>query len=286
MRMPWDYLLAAALILGVNFCQRLARRPGQCSCFCDSIRVWRPFRSCYSGALAAGLGRFTLSTAARQARKHMSRRRLESLASAQAVLAGSRRKAAAGLALFALSPLPSAQLFVAAGLMTVPLVPLTGAFFAGRLVSYSIYVAGASAAKERSRMHRDPCANRAGNYVDLRVVSRMPLDYLLAGAAVFGVNLLPAFGPSIWAVLVFLRLNSDLAAVPLVLVGALAAALGRFTLATASRHLRRFMSQERLESLEAAQGVLSGSRRRAFAGLALFALSPVPSASCSSRAGS
>jgi hypothetical protein len=31
--------------------------------------------------------------------------------------------------------------------MTVPLVPLTAAFFAGRLVSYSIYVAGASAAK-------------------------------------------------------------------------------------------------------------------------------------------
>ena len=107
----------------------------------------------------------------------------------------------------------------------------------------------------------------------------MPLlDYLLAGATIFGVNLLPAFGPPTWAVLVFLRLNSNLAAVPLVLVGALAAALGRFTLATASRHLRRLMPPKRRASLEAAQEVLSGSRRRAYAGLALFALSPVPSA--------
>ena len=106
----------------------------------------------------------------------------------------------------------------------------------------------------------------------------MPLDYLLAGAVVFAVNLLPAFGPPTWAVLVFLRLNSDLAAVPLVLVGALAAALGRFTLANASRRLRRFMSPKRRESLAAAQEMLSGSRGRAAAGLGLFALSPVPSA--------
>ena len=49
--------------------------------------------------------------------------------------------------MFALSPLPSAQLFVAAALLAAPLVPLTAAFFAGRLVSYTIYVTAASAAK-------------------------------------------------------------------------------------------------------------------------------------------
>ena len=106
----------------------------------------------------------------------------------------------------------------------------------------------------------------------------MPFEYLLAGALVFAVNLLPVFGPPTWAVLVFLRLNSDLDPVPLVLVGALSAALGRFVLATGSRRLRRFMSPKRLASLQAAEEVLSGSRRRAAAGLALFALSPVPSA--------
>ena len=64
------------------------------------------------------------------------------------MLVGSRGKAVAGLGLFALSPVPSAQLFVAAGLLTVPLVPLTAAFFAGRLVSYSLYVGAATAARD------------------------------------------------------------------------------------------------------------------------------------------
>ena len=41
-----------------------------------------------------------------------------------------------------------AQLFTAAGLMEVRLVPLTLAFFAGRMVSYTIYVTGAAAIKE------------------------------------------------------------------------------------------------------------------------------------------
>jgi hypothetical protein len=57
-------------------------------------------------------------------------------------------KSIVGLGLFALSPVPSGQLFVAAGLMRVALLPLTVAFFAGRVVSYTIYVTGASAIKD------------------------------------------------------------------------------------------------------------------------------------------
>ena len=93
------------------------------------------------------------------------------------------------------------------------------------------------------------------------------MSYLLAVACIFGVNLLPAFGPPTWAVLVFFRLNSDLAAVPLVLLGALAAASGRLVLAAVSRRSRSRLSQRRLESLEAAEGALVGSRGKAVAGL-------------------
>lgn len=100
------------------------------------------------GALAAASGRFVLANGARRLRTLLSSRRRESIAAAEQLLLGSRRKAAGALGLFALSPVPSAQLFVAAGLMTVPLMPLTLAFFSGRLVSYSIYVAGASVAKD------------------------------------------------------------------------------------------------------------------------------------------
>jgi membrane protein YqaA with SNARE-associated domain len=103
-------------------------------------------------------------------------------------------------------------------------------------------------------------------------------EYIVAFAVVFAVNLLPAFGPPTWSVLVFFRLNSDLAAVPLVLGGALAAASGRYVLATGARHSRSRLSAERREHLAAAEELLVGSRRKAAAGLGLFALSPVPSA--------
>ncbi|HET7508194.1 MAG TPA: hypothetical protein VFJ53_07525 [Solirubrobacterales bacterium] len=100
------------------------------------------------GALAAASGRFVLANGARRLRPRLSAARLARLDRAQAALGADRRRTAAGLGLFALSPVPSGQLFVAAGLMTVPLAPLTVAFFCGRLVSYSIYVGAASIAEK------------------------------------------------------------------------------------------------------------------------------------------
>src|SRR5690348_6256791 len=69
-------------------------------------------------------------------------------------------------------------------------------------------------------------------------------QYIALAAVVFGVNLLPAFGPPTWAVLLLYRFNSDLAAAPLVLVGALAAASGRYVLARLSPPLPRAHEQE------------------------------------------
>jgi uncharacterized membrane protein YdjX (TVP38/TMEM64 family) len=103
-------------------------------------------------------------------------------------------------------------------------------------------------------------------------------EWLLILGAIFGINLLPAFGPPTWAVLVFFKLNSDVPAVPLVLLGALAAASGRFVLAKTTRHFRGRFSAKRRENLQAAEELLVGSRAKAAAGIGLFALSPVPSA--------
>jgi uncharacterized membrane protein YdjX (TVP38/TMEM64 family) len=100
------------------------------------------------GALAAATGRFVLASGARRLRPRLAAARVERLDHAQAALAADRRRTVAGLGLFALSPVPSGQLFVAAGLMTVSLLPLTAVFFAGRLVSYSIYLAAASIAEK------------------------------------------------------------------------------------------------------------------------------------------
>jgi membrane protein YqaA with SNARE-associated domain len=99
------------------------------------------------GAVAAASGRFVLASATRRLRPHLAEARREHLDRAQVALGANRLRTAGSLGLFAISPLPSGQLFVAAGLMTVPLLPLTAAFFAGRLVSYSIYVWAATIAE-------------------------------------------------------------------------------------------------------------------------------------------
>ena len=61
------------------------------------------------------------------------------------------------------------------------------------------------------------------------------MAYLAVFAIVFGVNLLPAFGPPTWAILVFTRLHWHLNPVALVVIGAVAAASGRYLLARGAR---------------------------------------------------
>ncbi len=99
------------------------------------------------GAVAAASGRFLLANLTRRLRPRLSAARLERLDRAQNAVSSNRLRAAAGLGLFAVSPLPSGQLFVAAGLLSVPLLPLTLAFFLGRLVSYSLYLGAATLAE-------------------------------------------------------------------------------------------------------------------------------------------
>ena len=99
------------------------------------------------GATGAAAGRLALGYATRALRTHVSDGRRESLDALRKRLEKHRRSGVLVLFLFALSPLPSAQLFEAAGLTGVPLPPLTASFFLGRVVSYSLYVAGASALK-------------------------------------------------------------------------------------------------------------------------------------------
>jgi len=107
------------------------------------------------------------------------------------------------------------------------------------------------------------------------------LDYLLVIAIVFGINLLPAFGPPTSAVLVALTLSFDLASAPLIASGAIAAASGRFVLATTTRRLRPRLSPERRKHLAAAEEALLDHPAKSVAGLGLFALSPCPADSCS-----
>lgn len=103
-----------------------------------------------AAALAAASGRLLLASAFRLLGKRLPERYRRNLAAARAALEKNRRNAILALGLFALSPVPSAQLFEAAGLAGVRLLPFTLAFFLGRTISYSIYVFTAAGLKATS----------------------------------------------------------------------------------------------------------------------------------------
>ena len=99
------------------------------------------------GAISAGAGRYCLARATSLLRFRIKGKTLENLKSAQLLLEEKSSRKILVLVLFIISPLPSAQLFEAAGLIGTKLLPLTLAFFSGRLVTYSFYVTGASELK-------------------------------------------------------------------------------------------------------------------------------------------
>ena len=102
------------------------------------------------GALAAATGRYSLARGFRVFGHRLSGKTRRNLAAVRAAFERNKRGGLIALAAFAFSPLSSAQLFAAAGLAAVPLLAFTAAFFAGRLVSYSIYAASAKAVQHSS----------------------------------------------------------------------------------------------------------------------------------------
>lgn len=141
------YVLAAAIVLGVNLMPAFG--PPTWALLVLFRLNWHlnPVALVALGACSAGAGRYLLARACFVLRARLSQRRRANLVAAQNYLTGHRGGALVGLGLFALSPLPSAQLFEAAGILAAPLLPLTAAFFGGRLVSYSLYIGAAGLAE-------------------------------------------------------------------------------------------------------------------------------------------
>lgn len=104
------------------------------------------------------------------------------------------------------------------------------------------------------------------------------MPYLAVFAIVFGVNLLPAFGPPTWAILVFTRLHWHLNPVALVVLGAIAASSGRYLLAVGARRFSGRLPARMRSNLEEARALLDRKRASTLAVFALFVVSPLPSA--------
>lgn len=142
-----EFALAVAVVFAVNLLPAFGPPTWAVLVFFTLDFDLAPAPLVLGGALAAACGRYLLARGARRLRPRFPAARRASIDRYERMLTANRLRTAAGLGLFALSPVPSGQLFVAAGLMTVPLAPLTAVFFAGRLVSYSIYVGVATVAQ-------------------------------------------------------------------------------------------------------------------------------------------
>jgi membrane protein YqaA with SNARE-associated domain len=140
------YLLLFLIVFGVNLLPAFGPPTWTLLVFARITWHLQPVAIVLIGALAAMSGRYVLARLARRFRGHLRPKWIANLEAANELLFAKKNRAWAVLAVFVVSPLPSAQLFVAAGLLDVELVPLTLAFFVGRLVSYSFYVALATLA--------------------------------------------------------------------------------------------------------------------------------------------
>ena len=139
-----DLAYLALVVLGFNLMPAFAPPTWTALVFFRLNTQLQPLEIIIVGALCAGAGRFLLGHATGLFRSHISTKSRQNLQAAEKVLTHNTSRKLMTLGLFIVSPLPSAQLFEAAGLIGVKLFPLTIAFFSGRILTYSFYVYSAS----------------------------------------------------------------------------------------------------------------------------------------------
>ena len=102
--------------------------------------------------------------------------------------------------------------------------------------------------------------------------------YIILVGLVLAINLLPAFGPPTWAVLVFYKLNTNMSTAAIIVFGVVASSSGRFLLALAVRSIRHKLKPEYVANLERVQNVIGRKGKGLFLYFLFFMISPLPSA--------
>ncbi|NBU32378.1 MAG: hypothetical protein EBS36_04330 [Actinobacteria bacterium] len=108
---------------------------------------------------------------------------------------------------------------------------------------------------------------------------------MLVFAVVFGINLLPAFAPPTWSVLVFFALNQNLNEISLITLGIVSATSARLILAVTFRKNQHRFPRSYISNLENAATHLSRSKGHIAAIWLLFFVSPFSSAQLFEAAG-
>ena len=110
-------------------------------------------------------------------------------------------------------------------------------------------------------------------------------QYLVIFLVVFGINVIPAFAPPTWTVLVYFSLANHVPALAIIAIGVIAAALGRLILATYFRRYRNRLPSTYTQNMHNASTHLTRSKGHTVALLTLFLLSPLSSAQLFEAAG-
>ena len=110
-------------------------------------------------------------------------------------------------------------------------------------------------------------------------------EYLIVIAVVFGVNLMPAFAPPTWSVLVYFALNQHLNEIALIAVGVVSATTARLILALIFRRNQQRFPKSYVQNLENASTHLRRSKGHIATIWLLFFISPFSSAQLFEAAG-
>lgn len=103
-------------------------------------------------------------------------------------------------------------------------------------------------------------------------------SYVLLASLVLGLNIIPAFMPPTWTVLAFFVTKYDLLLIPVVLIGASCATLGRVVLAGISRkYFRRILSADSQENYASIGDYLNRHRKLTIPLVIAYAFLPIPS---------
>lgn len=130
-----------------------------------------------TAAIAAALGRHVLGLLSNVFEHWFPRKMQRNLDAARELIERRPANRILALGLFVLTPIPSAQLFEAAGLLGVRLWPCTAAFFIGRLGYYSLYAFTARRLRASSLADnfRDTLTSPIGIAVQLAVIGLLIL---------------------------------------------------------------------------------------------------------------
>jgi membrane protein YqaA with SNARE-associated domain len=130
-----------------------------------------------TSAIAAALGRHVLGLLSNMFEHWFPKRMQRNLDAARELIERHPANRILALGLFVVTPIPSAQLFEAAGLLGVRLWPCTVSFFIGRLGYYSLYsfTARRLQASDLAGSFRDTLTSPIGIVVQLAVIGLLIL---------------------------------------------------------------------------------------------------------------